>query len=322
MGQHHPKGLNKVTAKLEDHNGLETVTVDAMSTSFFIAVNNCMTANWKEIIVDWIKYVEREWSRFNSGNELSRLNQLKAGEEAAVSPPLFDLLLIAEAYRNKTNGYFSPYLLPQMEFHGYTRSFPFLTSTHVTEQIPAVHPLGTSPLSLTKHTSVVKHLSDCQLDLGGIAKGYAVQAAANWLKINGAAAGVVDGGGDMAVWSTGEKEWKISIAHPYQTELDIAQFRIKNGAIATSNIIYRKWHQGEKEKHHLLNGVTGQPVENGIIQATAISETCPDAEVIAKLAFMASGRELEQMAKKIHPNYSLVTVTKDGKIIFIGGDIH
>ncbi|MCM3571331.1 FAD:protein FMN transferase [Neobacillus mesonae] len=301
-------------AKQEDRNSPETVRIDAMNTSFFIVAYDCKIKNWKQIIVDWIFYVEEEWSRFKQGNELSKVNQLEDGKEAPVSPPLFDLLIRAEEYRKKTNGFFSPYLLPQMEFHGYNRSFPFQTSEEMDVKIPPVYSIEKCPFSLNMHTQKVKRLTEGQLDLGGIAKGYVVQAAANWLKEQGRSpAGMVDGGGDISVWSKNDKEWRISIAHPIQTELDIGMFRIKNGAIATSNILYRSWYQGQQEKHHLLNGKTGEPVKTNIIQATAITESCVDAEVMAKLCFMAGGQELDKLLNTIHPNYSYILVTKEEK---------
>ncbi|WP_342431510.1 hypothetical protein [Neobacillus sp. FSL H8-0543] len=58
--------------------------------------------------------------------------------------------------------------------------------------------------------------------------------------------GIVDGGGDMAMWSNGDKTWKIGVMDPFDEEKHIGFF-IKNGGIATSNIIYRSWMQGESK---------------------------------------------------------------------------
>ena len=68
----------------------------------------------------------------------------------------------------------------------------------------------TSPFLFDPKQITVIRTSEGKVDLGGIGKGYTVQAAARWLKnIGGASAGMVDGGGDMTVWSDGLKEWKI-----------------------------------------------------------------------------------------------------------------
>ena len=82
------------------------------------------------------------------------------------------------------------------------------------------------------------------MDLGGIAKGYAVKAIAKWLKkYNHSKFGIVDGGGDIAVWSNGEKTWKIGVMDPFNKEKEIGSVEIQNGGIATSNIVYRSWWQ-------------------------------------------------------------------------------
>lgn len=321
MGSKSAKALNNVTGRHEEHNdNIESLSFEAMNTSFYIEVYDCRMKHWQDVICGWIRYVEREWSRFQPGNELWHLNHIELSERAPVSPPLSDILTKAEAYRIRTKGLFSPYLLPQMEFHGYSHSFPFLSAESRNNEIPSIYTNENGPFTVDPDSEVITRTANGQLDLGGIAKGYAVQAAAHWLKVSGgASAGIVDGGGDMAVWSLNDKEWKISIAHPYQTDLDIAQFRIKNGGIATSNIIYRSWTQGIEKKHHLLNGRTGLPVETDIIQATVITENCLDAEVMAKMCFMESGPDLEKLLKTIHPHFSLFLVTDEGQIIHKGG---
>ncbi|MEH7248760.1 FAD:protein FMN transferase [Neobacillus niacini] len=301
-----------MTAKLEERNGLDILTMEAMNSTFYIAVSDCKISNWKEVIFGWINYVDREWSRFNSDNELGMVNKLPIGETMALSPPLFDVLDKAGFYREKSTGLFSPYLLPQLEYHGYQHSFPFTTSKKVNTGMPNVYNEEGSPFQFHSFTRTIKRISEGKIDLGGIGKGYTVQAAANWLKHFGnSTSGIVDGGGDLTVWSNGQKEWRIGVSHPYKHNLEIAQFRLKNASIATSNVIFRSWTQGNQKKHHVLNGRTGLPVESNIIQATAITGNCLDAEVAAKLCLMVESHKVKEQI----PVHSLLLITDDGKII-------
>lgn len=298
----------------EEHE-LDFMTFEAMNTSFYLAVLSCKQENWKDVMRGWFHYVENEWSRFRPGSELDRINKMKVGERTEVSPPLFDVLTRAEEYRIKTNGLFSPYLLPLLEFHGYRQSFPFQSSSPAHCKMPAVFNRENAPFHLDKVSETIKKMDEGQIDLGGIGKGYAVQAAAGWLQQTGqAGSGIVDGGGDMTVWSDGQKEWKIGVAHPTNHTLEAAQFGIKNGSVATSNILYRSWLQGNQKKHHLLNGKTGLPVESGIIQATVITTDCLDAEVMAKLCFMEEGKELQDLLQQLNPVYSVLTIDKENRI--------
>jgi thiamine biosynthesis lipoprotein len=88
-----------VTGKLEDLNTFDTLSFEAMNTSFYIAVSNYKFGNWKEAIQGWVHYVEQEWSRFQPNNELGKINQMEIGEKISLSPPLFDV-----SKRRKTIG--------------------------------------------------------------------------------------------------------------------------------------------------------------------------------------------------------------------------
>lgn len=288
----------------------------AMNSTFYISVTDCKIPNWKVMIHQWIDYVEREWSRFQIDNELARINQLETGELLSLSPPLFDVLLRADNYRKKTGGLFSPYLLRQMQYHGYDQSFPFCSSAVKETEMPLVSSMTTLPFEFHQNTFSIKRIAEGDVDLGGIGKGYAVESAAEWLKnIGGASAGIVDGGGDLTVWSNGDKIWTIGVADPFHEDREIAKFDIKNGSVATSNIIFRKWKHGNTQKHHILNGRTGEPVESSLIQATVLTQNCLDAEVCAKLCFMKNKNERTELLKKISSTYSYLLVANNGKIV-------
>jgi thiamine biosynthesis lipoprotein len=302
-----------VIAKQEDLNSENVLQLKAMNSTFYIQVKECLNKDWKNIISGWIQYVEREWSRFRINNDLYRLNELTLGEQMIVPPPLFDIIQKAENYRKKTKGLFSPYLLKQIQFHGYDQPFPFSSALTHKFEFPSIDNNKDGPFEFDQNTYTIKRISPGKLDLGGIGKGYAVQSAAKWLKeIGQVQAGIVDGGGDITVWSDGAKEWLIGVAHPYEKNKEIAQFRVKNGSIATSNIIYRRWNQGDVQKHHLLNGKTGFPVESSIIQATVVSENLLDAEVAAKLYFMEDP-DIEEFLKMARVNLTIL-VDKNGNI--------
>jgi thiamine biosynthesis lipoprotein len=290
----------------------------AMNTNFFVSISNSLMMNWKEHMINWFEYVEKEWSRFQGDNELSLLNDTKIGETLILSPPLFDILVKSDDYHQKTRGLFSPYLMEQIQLHGYDRSFPFEEAEikeRTSFQSNAKQP---TPFTFNKAELSVTRVANGKVDLGGIGKGYAVESAANWLqRIADATSGIVDGGGDISVWSNGEKDWKIGIADPYDQNKEIKQITLKNGSVATSNIVYRSWKQGNEMKHHILNGRTGLPVDTGIVQATVVTSNCLDAEVCAKLCFMENGPALEKLLSDINSNYKAVLIQRDGNLIIM-----
>lgn len=282
-------------------NTLETLSVHVMNTNYYIGLPIGTSNTWKEPIKKWLYYVEKEWSRFQKGNELDTLNQLKVGETIHLSHALYNCIKHANQYHIQTEGLFSPYLKSQLEQHGYTQSFPF----HTAEKQSRVQPFNFhSPIQLLDNHSILK-TGEQQIDLGGFAKGYLVEKIVLWLQQETSAEfGIVDGGGDMSVWSKGSKEWTISIANPYDHKEEMSHIKIKNGAIATSNRIYRSWIQGEEMKHHLLNGQTGEVAKTDVIQATVVTESLCDAEVMTKLCFLMNETELQCWAKKAQIQYA------------------
>lgn len=292
---------------------METFTQNVMNTTFYITISNCSIKNWKEKMGHYLHYVDTQWSRFNKGNELASLNELQKGTTVVLSPALFDVLKMADHYRMVTGGLFSPFLKRQMEGNGYDQSFPFSTSaTNI-----LLPPFSEKePLLFRQGNTIIKNTTG-EIDLGGIAKGYAVESISQWLKLIGKSSyGLVDGGGDMTLWSDGNKIWNISIADPKNVDRDIGNIKIQNGAIATSNTLYRSWMQGTTKKHHLLNGKTGKSIETDVIQATVLATNNVQAEVAAKMCFLLENPERKEWFKSYLPDVERILVNKNGSIIY------
>lgn len=293
------KELSRASEKRKELNGVgfvETLALQIMNTEFYIAMPKGVHGTWKEKAEKWLQYVAKEWSRFQSNNELSQLNELNIGETLCINSLLYDCLVQADNYFELTQGLFSPYLKMQMEQHGYHLSFPFITATGTTYQNKSL--VARKPFQFLGNQQVMK-IAEQEIDLGGFAKGYAIEKLANWLEEEIAADfGLIDGGGDMKMWSSGEKTWTIGVADPWDIDKEISSIRMKTGAIATSNRVYRSWRLGTTKKHHLLNGQTGEVVETNVLQASVVTTSLCDAEVGAKLCFLLEEAELQQWFEK------------------------
>ena len=288
---------------------LDTLSLQLMNTDFYIALPKGVHSNLKVHAEKWLQYVAHEWSRFQPNNELSQLNELKIGETLRLNPLLYNCLQRAHDYYLLSNGLFSPYLKLQLEQQGYNQSFPF----DVAENQPSIkqNQLKT-PIQFLDNDQILK-LAAQEIDLGGFAKGYAIEKLAQWLEKEVAPDyGIVDGGGDIKIWSRSEKAWTIGVANPYDIAKEISQIKIKNGAIATSNRLYRSWTQGNRTKHHLLNGQTGEIAKTDVIQATVVTSSLCDAEVGAKLCFLLANDEQQSWFNK-HCQRSARFIVKEGQ---------
>lgn len=270
---------------------VDTLSLQLMNTEFYIAIPKGKNTTWKDQAEKWLRYVATEWSRFQDNNELSQLNGIKIGETLRINSSLYDCLYRANDYYLRSYGLFSPYLKLQLEQQGYNQSFPFEVTKHPVEH---AYDVTQKPFLFLNNQQVMK-VANQEIDLGGFAKGFAIEMLADWLKKEVAPEyGIIDGGGDIQVWSAGEKEWTIGVAHPIEVDEEISYVNISNGAIATSNRVFRSWTKNNVPKHHLLNGRTGEVAKTDVLQATVVTSSLCEAEVGAKLCFILDEYEQQQ----------------------------
>lgn len=279
----------------------------AMHNTIRFVTDQPITEDEWQTIQQFFQYVDRQWSRFDPASEVSRLNGLMVGESLSVSLPLARLLQRAIRYFEQTEQYFSPFLLEQQQANGYDRSFPFQRAV---ESFRIEAPPESSPFVV--EGCDVTRVSHGAIDLGGIGKGAAAMLAAQRLRKK-QPRGLIEAGGDVIVWSD-TQPWKVAITDP-QTEQAIAEVQLRQGAIATSNRVYRSWKVGKRTNHHLLSGKTGRPIESRFVQVTASAPQLYEAEVMTKLAFQMTEAERQDKLFKWFPNGRLLLMDESGKMV-------
>jgi thiamine biosynthesis lipoprotein len=232
-----------------------------------------------------------EWesalSRFRPESELSRLNA-RAGRPTAVSSLLYEVVASALAAARATRGAFDPTLLPDLVRLGYDRTFGELPAdASPTRRLPFVGGQW-HRIRLDSERRRVLLPPGAALDVGGIAKGMAVDAALDRLERElGIGTALVDAGGDLAVRGLppGQRAWQVAIEG---TTLSVA---LGHGALATSGSRRRRWLQDGVERHHLIDPRTGEPAASGLRSVTVAAATCRQAEVGATSVFVLGATE-------------------------------
>jgi FAD:protein FMN transferase len=273
--------------------------------------------DYLEKLPDWFQVWEERLSRFNPTSELSRLNRTR--DAMRVSPVLWDVLQAGVRAMQFSEGLVSPFLLDQVESAGYDRSFELIGEHSLPRASRAEKPAKTSRhLELDPKTRSVKLPENVRIDLGGIAKGWAVDRALR--SLTKAGSGLVDAGGDIGIsgpQSSGEG-WPIAIANPFRPDEDLDLIVVSNGGIATSGRDYRRWKINGKWQHHLIDPSTGLPAETDVLSSTVIAPSAVQAEIAAKMVFiMGSKSGLEWLDAQ--PAYSGLVVQEDGNILHSRG---
>lgn len=224
---------------------------------------------------------EAALSRFRADSELSALNA-SAGEPFRASPLLLAAVRAALAAARATDGAYDPGLGAQIAALGYDRTFAAMGRD--AGRGARVTPGGDwRRIIIDQESGTVTLPAGLAVDLGGIAKGRAVDAAFALLRDGGVTTMMVSAGGDMRVAGRPPvgKAWGVTLP-----EADGRVIALRRGALATSATTGRRWRCGDDERHHLIDPATGQPAARGVRAVTVAARTCAQAEVAAKAALV------------------------------------
>jgi thiamine biosynthesis lipoprotein len=156
------------------------------------------------------------------------------------------------------------------------------------------------------------------VDLGGIGKGRAVDLVAEHLReLPG---GLVDLGGDLRVWGTapgGGSGWPIAV-DDLRDGRTLALLGLLDGAVATSSTLRRRWSDGTRSAHHLIDPRAGSPVRGDLVSVTVVAGQAEGAEVLAKAALIAGSVAAALPLLEEH-GVAAALVPPTGPITLVGG---
>jgi FAD:protein FMN transferase len=238
----------------------------------------------RTLFTEW----EQTLSRFLAESELSRLNQ-QAGISTVVSDLLYSVLATALTAAQATQGVYDPTLLDQLVQLGYDRSFDDLPAVRFAPILPGEPGGGWRGIRVDTIRRCVTIPVGIKLDFGGIAKGMAVDAALEHLRLSGVSPALVNAGGDLAVLGLppATEHWQLAVPGRER----FWTIPLRQGAVATSGIAHRHWWQGQTLRHHLLDPRTGLPAQSNLWSVTVVADRCEQAEVAAKVAFILGSQQ-------------------------------
>jgi FAD:protein FMN transferase len=243
-------------------------------------------------------------SRFLPSSELSRLNRYG---RLLVGPDLLTIVEAALAARERTQGRFDPTVHEALVAAGYDRTFKVVAAGSG-GALASAEACG-GGVRVDRATASIALDPGVKLDLGGIAKGYAVDRALRILSLVGPA--LVDAGGDIAVSG---KPWPVGV----ETSAATLTLELQACAVATSGRDRRRWAGPDGERHHLIDPATGRPAEGDLLRVTALASTALEAEVLAKALFLAGSAE-RAAAEADEQGTPAVLVTRAGRTLLAGG---
>jgi FAD:protein FMN transferase len=243
---------------------------------------------------------EQRFSRFRSDSELARVNA-SAGAWTQVSSPFEALMGTALMQAERTDGLFDPTVLDAMLAAGYDRDFDEVIAGARGALRPP-RPCGRWREIETRPGAILMP-AGVGLDLGGIAKGWTADLAAEAAVRDGLPWSLVSAGGDLRI-AGNAPSIDVRIEDPGVPSETAALLRLASGALASSSTMRRAWGP---DLHHIVDPRTGAPTDSPIVHAKVWAETCSEAEVLATWALITGPEAMDTVACAL--------VSRDGDLL-------
>ena len=234
-----------------------------------------------------IDQLDDQMSNYKPESELSGINRDAAERDVIVSPELFGLIQYSLRASRESGGDFDITVGPLMKLWGFFRGQGRLPGAAELAQVE--RRIGYRHVHLDAERRTIRFdTSGMELDLGGIAKGYAVDRAADIMRSNGISAALISSG-TSSIYALGsppgEHGWKITVRDPYHADRPADVFRLKNFALSTSGNYERFFKINGKTYCHIMDPHTGWPVQD-MLSTVAAVPTGVETEALTKIFFV------------------------------------
>lgn len=221
---------------------------------------------------DAIACVNRLMGFHNPVSDVSRMNRDAFPKGVIVHPWTWHVMKAAKRFAEESQGIFDITVARLLTKWNYLPRSPYQIGSTATSR----------DIFLRRNYEVFFRRG-LIVDLGGIAKGFAVDRAVHTLKENGIECGIVNAGGDLRTF--GAASQLIHLRHPSDPRRVSGAVRLRERAMATSGIYFeRRQYRGEYVAP-LLDGRTGQPGRELISVSVAAAE-CMIADALTKVVFV------------------------------------
>lgn len=269
--------------------------------------------NLKQDIEAELKRVDFSLSPFNKQSIISKINR---NENVKTDKMFTDVFILAQSISKETDGAFDITVAPLVNAWGFGFKNGTKPTPHAIDSLKQI--VGYEKISLTNET-VRKKDSRMMLDCSAIAKGYACDVIASFLRKKGIENFMVEIGGEIVTRGINSERlpWKIGVTKPVDDTLDTKQelqtvLNVTNKAMATSGNYRNFYYKNGKKYAHTIDPKTGQPVQHNILSATVLADNCATADAYAT-AFMVMGLDKAKTVLEKHPELMAYFIYSDEK---------
>ena len=230
------------------------------------------------------KAVEESFKRLDEINDMAsanintsdvfKINDASGKSYVKVQPEIFKMIKTSIEYSKISNGAFDITLGPIINLWGIGTDNERLPSD---EEIKGKLPLvGYDKISVNENdSSVMLQKEGMAIDLGGVAKGFAIDEVSKIYKKYNIENGLINLG-TSSIYAVGKnkekKDWAVGIKHPRNEDPNeyLGIIKLSNESLSTSGDYERCFIKDNKRYHHIIDPKTGYPVDNGVMSDTIV----------------------------------------------------
>jgi thiamine biosynthesis lipoprotein len=281
------RAVSYSTKTMGTYAGVILVTADSAASAPHAQAAHATFARVDSLMSNWM-----------TTSEVARLNREAAAGATGVHPEVAVVLDESMRIWRESDGAFDITVEPLVRAWGFLGGKPHVPSEE--EARAAFALVGADQLEFDASAGTVAYRKEgVKIDLGGIAKGYAVDMAAEVLKEHGIRDALVDISGNMyALGSPPDADaWRLGIRDPRGRMSYFARLLITEEAVATSGKYEQFVAADGKEYGHILDPRTGRPAE-GLISVTVVAPRAMAADAWGTALFVLGPDDAKAKARE------------------------
>lgn len=264
-----------------------------------------------------VEGLENKLSVTKTDSEISKINS-SANSSVKVSEDTITLISTALDVNEKSCGAFDITIYPIVKLWGFTTGNYKVPSEE--EILKCLKCVDSSKIILDEKAGTVSVPENVEIDLGGIAKGYAGKKAAEKLRSMGVESALLNLGGNIQ--TVGSKPdgsaWGVSICNPENSSEQLCRIEVVDKAVVTSGGYQRYFEDKGKKYHHIINPKNGCPVENGLTSVTVVDEDGMLCDALSTTLFVLGRDKALEYCEKYGVEAILIT---DDKKIYVTDEL-
>lgn len=249
----------------------------SMACTYSIVVYGSDESQLRQIVndaFDEVDRIDRLMSHYKKDSPLSQINREAAHHPVRTDSELYSFLLECVRYSRASQGAFDITVGPLMKAWGFFRGEGKMPSDVELKKIRQT--IGYQHLIFnTQEKTIAFDRAGVELDLGGIAKGYAVDQVVTLLKSCGIASALISAGGSTlyALGSPPDRDcWEVEIQDPTNARKMARRVQLKDQSLSVSGSAEKFFEFNGQRYSHIMDPRTGRPVQ-GVLSVAVITET-------------------------------------------------